>query len=36
MFANVTTGHLEIFAKCLKPVRFLVKYKAKDKKALND
>jgi len=33
---TIETDYLEIFAKCWKPVRFLVKYKAKDKKALND
>jgi len=33
---NVETDYLEIFAKCWTPVRFLVKYKAKGKRALND
>ena len=32
----IETDYLEIFEKCWKPMRFLVKYKAKDKRALND
>jgi len=33
---KIETDYLEIFAKCWKSVRFLVKYKAKDKRGLND
>jgi len=33
---NAETDYLEIFAKFSKPIRFLVKYKAKDGRALND
>ena len=33
---NVETDYLEIFLKCWKPICFLIKYKAKDKGAVND
>jgi len=33
---NVEADYLEIFTKCWKPIRFLVKYKVKDKRASND
>ena len=33
---NVEIEHLEIFAKCWKPIRFLVKSKAKNERAVND
>ena len=33
---NVQTHYLGRFAKCWKPMRFLVKYKAKEKRAVND
>ena len=32
----IETDYLEMFAKCWKPIRFLVKYKAKDRRALKD
>jgi len=33
---NLETDYLEIFAKCGKSILFLVKYKAKEKRAVND
>ena len=33
---NVETDNLQIFAKCWKPIRFLLKFKANDERALND